>query len=311
MNIIMKIHRHGLRGSLRKGIALIKRSSLHQVIMLIKNKSGYTRWRLRNAPVYENPTSNLLASIERDLQALGVALHDYAPSPAAFESFQTAGWFPSGYHGGMNSGVWHEKLLEHWVAADLLDLMNYKNSDVYVDIAAATSPWAHVLRERNVCDSYAIDLGVVGAEFKHLPYYRIENATNTSFQNESVTGASLQCAFEMFMGADDINLIYELARILKPGGKVVILPLYMHTHHCAYSTPEYFGKGYQDDGAKEYVRFDCAGVPSSRKYDAKQLKTRVLDTINSTGMQYRLSVLRNKIDLGKKLYCHFILEIQK
>lgn len=299
MSIIEKIRRHGLRDSARIAITLIR------------NKSGYTRWRVRNAPVYANPTPVELASIERDLLALGIILHDYSPPPAAFKSFQAAGWFPPDYHGGMNSGVWDEKLLEHWVALSRLGLMAYKSNEVYVDVAAAASPWAQQLRERQHCEAYAIDLEVVGAAFKHLSYYRIENATKTTFNDESVTGASLQCAYEMFMGADDINLIHELARILKPGGKVVILPLYLHTHHCAYSSPEYFGKGLQDDGAKEYVRLDCPGIPSSRKYDAKQLKARVLDAIVANGMRYKLSVLRNKSELGKDIYCHFILDIEK
>lgn len=67
MSIIEKIRRHGLRGSMRIAIALIN------------NKSGYMHWRVRNAPVYANPTSDELASIERDLLALGITLHDYAP----------------------------------------------------------------------------------------------------------------------------------------------------------------------------------------------------------------------------------------
>jgi len=113
------------------------------------------------------------------------------------------------------------------------------------------------------------------------------------------------------MGEDDTKLIYELARILKPGGKVVILPLYMHTHYCAYSTPEYFGNGYTDSIAKEYIRLDCTGVPSSRKYNPIQLKERVLDPIIAAGLHYRLLVLRNKSEFGQGIYCHFILEIEK
>jgi ubiquinone/menaquinone biosynthesis C-methylase UbiE len=204
-----------------------------------------------------------------------------------------------------------EKLLEHWIASKMLDLMAYKNGDIYVDVAAANSPWTQKLRERQDIAAYAIDLCAVGKDYQHLPYYRIENATKTTFADASVTGASLQCAYEMFMHEDDTNFIHEVARILKPGGKVVILPLYMHTHHCAYATPEHFGKGYQDAGAKEYVRFDCDGVPSSRKYNAQQLKLRVLDPIVATGMRYRLHALRNKTEFGNNIYCHFILEIEK
>ena len=145
----------------------------------------------------------------------------------------------------------------------------------------------------------------------HLPYYRQEDATQTSFENASVRGISLHCAYEMFLGEDDSRFINEVARILRPGGKVVILPLYMHTHHCAYSTPEYFGKGYADPTAMEYIRLDCTGIHSSRKYDAITLKRRILDPITSLGLGYKVLALRNKAELANNIYCHFIMEIVK
>jgi len=299
MNLIEKIQRHGIAGSAQK--ALNK----------LKTKSGYTKWQFRHAPVYTNPTPTELAHIEQDLLALGIELHDYAPSHAEFHAFQAQGWFPTDYHGGLNSGVWDEKLLEHWICSERLGVMHYGPRDIYVDIAAAGSPWAQALRERKNISAYAIDLCEIGKAYRHLDYYRVENATATTFADGSVSGASLHCAYEMFVGQDDTKLIKELARILKPGGKVVILPLYMHTHYCAYSTPEYFGKGYSDPIAKEYVRLDCSGVPSSRKYDPLKLKERVLEPILAAGLRYKLSVLGNKNKFGQGIYCHFILEIEK
>lgn len=159
--------------------------------------------------------------------------------------------------------------------------------------------------------AFAIDLAPVGEAYRDLPYYRSENATQSGFADSSVRGVSLHCAYEMFMGNDDTQLITELARILQPGGKAVILPLYMHTQYCAYATPDYFGKGYADPGAKEYIRFDSYGIPSSRKYDAPTLQQRVLKPIQTAGLHYRLLALRNKEALGSAIYCHFILEIEK
>jgi hypothetical protein len=63
--------------------------------------------------------------------------------------------------------------------------------------------------------------------------------------------------------------------------------------------------------AKEYVCCDWNGIPSARFYDVHQLKKRVLDPIEDLGMEYQLLALRNKTDLGKGIYCHFILEITK
>jgi ubiquinone/menaquinone biosynthesis C-methylase UbiE len=127
----------------------------------------------------------------------------------------------------------------------------------------------------------------------------------------SVKGASLQCAFEMFGKDNDKLLIKEMNRILAPGGKVVILPLYMHTHYCSYSTADYYGKGYSDNEGIEYLMLGSYGIPSSRKYDVKTLYGRILRVIEDEGMEYKILILRNKEKLGHSIYCHFILEITK
>jgi hypothetical protein len=297
MNLLEKVRKHGVIGSAGK--------------VLNVGKHRYQLWRVRNAPEYVSPTDSDHARIERDLQALGVAVEDYSPDPAAFQAFTSLRYFPADYHGGVAGGVWDEKLLEHWITSQLLGLPQFRPGDVYVDIAAASSPWVKIVRERMGVEAYAIDMAEIGPAYRDLEYYRVENATKTSFGSASIRGASLHCAYEMFMRNDDVNLLTEAARILKPGGKMVIAPLYMHTHYCAYSTPEYYGKGLSDPEGKEYVRSDCYGVPSSRKYDAKKLYERVLRPIQNLGMSYRLLVLRNKNELGKDIYCHFILEVTR
>ena len=139
----------------------------------------------------------------------------------------------------------------------------------------------------------------------------MEDATTTSFPESSVRGISLQCAFEMFAGDDDTNLLKELARILKVGGKAIIVPLYMNTHYCAYATPEFFNSGKAVPLAKEYVCFEWKGIPSARFYDVDALIKRVLNPIEKLGMSYKLLALKNKVELGRNIYCHFILEITK
>lgn len=301
MTFTDKVRKHGITGG-----ASIATKRISQKI-----RRCFDPWRFRSIPKYANPTSAELLDIETGLRDLSITLNDYAPPPEQFHQFVGDNWFPDDYHGGRLSGVWDEKHLEHWIAGELLGLADYQPLDVYVDIAACNSPWAKSLRERNGLSAFAIDLAKVGDAYRGLSYYRSENATKTSFADSSIRGASLQCAYEMFLGEHDIAFIGELARILQPGGKAIILPLYMHTHYCAYSTPEYFGKGHSDPNAKEYVRMDCYGVPSSRKYDAAQLLSRVLVPIEQAGMSYRLYVLRNKEALGCNIYCHFILEICK
>lgn len=273
--------------------------------------NGWHYWRIRKAPVYCAPTAAELKLIEEELLASGVKIVDYAPVCEDLRTFKDLFPFPQDYFDGPTASVWDEKMVEHWIAAERLGLLNWEPEDVYIDIAAANSPWVKMLRERCCVDAWAIDSAAMGCNYRNLFSYRTEDATATSFIDQSVKGASLQCAFEMFQGNDDTKLIKELARILKPGGKVVILPLYMHTHYCAYSTPEYYGRGHSDPVAKEYVRLDSFGVPSSRKYSIYELKKRILQPIEHNGLGYQLLVLRNKPELGRDIYCHFILEIVK
>jgi len=297
MSILNKVRKHGLRRSaqIASGMAV----------------DAFAKWTTRKAPAFENPTPLELVQIEKDLAELGISIVDYKPDSAGFRAFQSSGYFPHDYHGGRNGVVWDEKLLEHYLAAERLGLWSYAGEDIYIDVAAASSPWAKSLRDKLGLSAFAIDLSLDGSVYIDLPFYRVENATSTKFESESVKGASLQCAYEMFMGDDDTNLLKEFSRILKPGGKVLILPPYMHTHYCAYSSPKYYGRGCSDPQSKEYIYREWNGIPSARFYDADALKRRVLDPIEALGMKYRMLILRDKEKYGSNIYCHFILEITK
>jgi hypothetical protein len=298
MRLLRALRRHGLKGTAR--IALKK----------VVQHSGWHEFRTRKAPEYPSPGEQDLKSIEAELSGLGVVVEDYRVNIEAFWSFMDSAPFPTSYAGGPEGGVWEEKHMEHFIALQLLDIDSYRADDIYVDVAACNSPWARHLREAHGTNAYAVDLAI-DAAYAELPYYRRENATHMDFEDNSIRGMSLHCAFEMFMGEDDTRLMQETARTLQPGGRLLILPLYMHTHYCSYATPEYWGKGYADPAATEYVRRRYRGIPSSRKYDAAMLKRRVLDPAIHHGLRYRLLALRNKAEAGRNIYCHFILELSR
>lgn len=296
-SLIRALRRRGVLGTLGRATVLAAQVP----------RQSYYRWRHRAVPAYRPPSEPELERIEEALSAIGVRVMPLMVDPDEFSAFRHDFRFPADYHGGPGAAVWHEKLLEHFLAWRL-GISSLPDQAIYVDVAACTSPWARILREQKAVQAYAIDLDA-DRQFDDLPYYQRQDATRTDFADASVAAASLQCAFELFRGDDDIGLIRELARILAPGGTAVISPLYMHTHYCSYASPEYWGKGFADAGAREYIRWDLAGIPSSRKYDAVQLKRRILDTIGAVGMKYRLYALRGAERLGPGIYCRFVLEI--
>lgn len=84
-----------------------------------------------------------------------------------------------------------------------------------------------------------------------------------------------------------------------------------YSHWRVRNAPRYASPTTAELDAIRYVRTDCFGIPSSRKYDAPKLRSRVLDTLARLGMDYRLLVVRNQPALGRRIYCQFILEIAK
>lgn len=258
------------------------------------------------AEEYKSPSEDELELIQGELSRLNISIIDFQVGKSEFQLFKNFASFPADYHGGIKGGVYEEKLLEHFVAWSLLKLSGEKR---YLDIAGASSPWTNILNREGI-EAYSIDL-VVPDQYSNHSYYVKGDATATHFPDNYFDAASAQCAYEMFEGASDMALLSEIYRILKPGGRFVISPLYMHIHSCYYQTPDYWKKPHGDAGAKAYIRRDCWGIPSSRKYSALTLRERVLDTAAKLGLEPTLHVLRNKREISSNIYLHFILVLDK
>jgi hypothetical protein len=108
--------------------------------------------------------------------------------------------FPKDYSEGYGA-VFIEKALEHYLSSKLLDL---NENDVFIDVAAASSPWYDLSEKRYKCKSFAVDL--------HLPPDKNDSrliecdATDMPFDDESISKIALHCAYEMFENDADINL---------------------------------------------------------------------------------------------------------
>lgn len=291
----------------------IRRVGLKRILQILVKQIQIRYYVMKAAllrlPEYQDPTPVELQGIEATLRDKGIVISDYFVDLDDFGRFKKDFHFGPNFYGGERSPLFNEKVLEHYIAYDLGIRMSEKKA-IYVDIAAANSPWALLLREQGY-SAFGIDLEK-SRLYSALPFYQVLDATRTDFPDSSVSCASLQCAYEMFLGDNDSKLMDELARILKPGGIAIISPLYMHTHYCGYCSPSFWRRNdFHDIGAKLYVKRSSWRIPFSRKYDVEALKSRVLKRIQLNSLEYRLFVLRNAKDIDPHIYCYFLLQICK
>ncbi len=198
-----------------------------------------------------------------------------------------------------------EKTLQHYLAAKLLSL---SQDDIYLDVASSSSPTPEIYRDLYGCATYRQDLecpegihgNVIGG-----------NAMNMPVENGFATKMALHCALEHFEKESDIGFIVESSRVLKPGGKVCILPLYLHTEFVALTDLAVINplKGVPfDKDATVYCARDW-GNRHGRAYDVAHLDSRI--RANLRGMKMVVYVVRNAEEIDPSCYTRFVALLEK
>ncbi len=247
--------------------------------------------------------------IERDLKDV-VKVVPYDINKDEFEVFAKGLNFEEAYRINSNKR-YRRKIMEYFITENLQNLSSWNEKDIFLDLGAAGSPFAHYLRKRRNISAYALDLEE-GA-FSQEPFYICEDATHTHFQDNSVAGASMHSSFEMFLYDADTALIQEMARVLRKNSKLIIAPLYMHKKYLSTCSPNYFGKGYADEEAIECIRTDCwSWIPLARFYDVEALEKRVLVPARQSGLiPIVYSLPNDEVEKDGFVYLKFILELKK
>lgn len=201
--------------------------------------------------------------------------------------------------------------MEYYCAEKLLKFETWKKDEIYVDVGACGSPFAKYLRERKKINAWAMDLEK--GKYDELPYYIQEDATRMHFDDGEVSAISLQSAFEMFLKNGDSDLLREAGRVLRVGGKFIVLPLYMHNQYLSTVSPNYYHTGTADEGSLECIRLDCrGGLPMARFYSVSALKERILGQAAKCGLRPKVySLPQSCVEKDEFVYLKFILCMEK
>ena len=202
-----------------------------------------------------------------------------------------------------------EKCLEHYLVAHELRL---RRGDTYLDMASAGSPWARLLRYRGV-EAYRLDLiyrpGIHGINIGG-------DAVSTGLPDGFARAVSIQCAFELLHGEADCRFVEEAARLLAPGGRAAITPLYLDDAHFVLHSPLALPpEGSGEPGAVRIWRDDAFAAPFSRHYSPESFAVRIARRLPA-GLSGRVLYASNLGEVmeaypGQRIYSFFTFALEK
>jgi SAM-dependent methyltransferase len=255
----------------------------------------------------KNPTDEFYATLADRLRAAGVRVKDRDVDISAFVAWMES--YPAMCEQYVDPSVGMEKRLEHYLSWDSTRPMA---GDRYLDVAAAGSCWASCLRNAGV-KALSVDLSYPGG----VHGCRIgADAQAVPLPANSVDTMSAQCAFECFQGEADIGFIREAARLVRPGGRLAIVPLHVDdTHFIATSPYTIVDRSEFDEGATVVWRDDEYDEPFSRHYSPEALLERLGEALGlfsdvTVVHVTNLDALRDHWP-ESRLYAYFMLECTK
>lgn len=193
--------------------------------------------------------------------------------------------------------AYYQKKLEYYLSTLALNL---ESADRFVDIASQGSPFPAYVQRIYECDVFQQDLEYakgwherkIGGDAAAMPV-----------PDGFFTKMSLHCSFEHFEGDADTRFILEAARVLRPGGKLCIVPLYASMEASEQRFATYSTSG----GAAELG----AGCQFCRTYSAASFARRVAGPAGAffdvaLWRTANLDELRARLPSHQNLYANFM-----
>ena len=287
-------------------------ASLHQYLDYLPFKKRYHDKKVVKGHISGEHLNNgqLDDDLVENLKKTGVKVEQYAINTEGYQNYITETDYPLSYYGGGKDPKQNfvEKTLEHYVSLSFLPLHQGAS---FMDIAAATSPFSDIIRSKYpVLKAYKQDLiftsdfenNKIGGDAAHIP-----------LPNDSIDAATLHCSLEHFEGQSDTLFFKEIERILKPGGRLVVLPFYLAYAYTNHVDPVFnLLRGHRvqlDDDPRMQLRYAAWKQFFSRHYDPIALQKRILSNVPRLDLTiYRVTNFRD-IDAG--CYLRFIGVFEK
>jgi hypothetical protein len=121
----------------------------------------------------------------------------------------------------------------------------------------------------------------------------------------------LHNAFEHFEGTADTDFVAEAWRVLKPGGLVCILPLFMSGRFVNVTDPLVNRAGITYDADAQIVERLWSHNRFGRFYDLRALEARVLKPAKALGFETTIYHMANMQEIHPRVDFHFAMLMRK
>ena len=188
----------------------------------------YVRCRNANVCKGRGPAITALSCCSWIRSVEDVDIADCAITSADLQAFISDFHYPYYYYAGARR-VWYA--LWHMIGLQACDFTPHS---VVLDVGAQSGIWGKIVRRKYGCKVFDVDLryrpGIrgnrIGADARAIP-----------LSAQSVTHIVTFCAFNCFEGTADIGFIHEASRLLRPEGKLIIVPLCIADAHVNLYDP--------------------------------------------------------------------------
>jgi SAM-dependent methyltransferase len=247
-------------------------------------------------------------ALEIALQQAGIETKKYTIDIPGYYQYVGEANYPASYYGGGfdPKNNFTEKTLEHFVS---LSFLNLSSDKTFIDVAAATSPFFDIVKKKyGIKSAYRQDLVYPkGLHDEKIGGYAHEIPKDDA----SVDAVSLHCSLEHFVDESDISFFKTLERILKPGGRCVVLPFYIAGHYTIHLDPAFnlLHAHYPKLDPLAEIRYCKWKQYHSRHYDPAALRRRILDPCPALKLTvYRVQNFR---EVASSCYLRFIGVFEK
>jgi SAM-dependent methyltransferase len=241
------------------------------------------------------------------LNEVSADLRQYPIAPNAFASHVRSVRYPRAYAAGPldEGGNREDKLLEYFLSLQILDI---QPRDVVIDVASEHSIFPEVVRDAHGATVFRQDLiyppGIHGDRIGG-------NAGAMPVPDQFADALVLHNSFEHFEGTADSDFVAESWRVLRPGGAVVIVPLFVSERYSIISDPLTDRRGIVWDPGARVIELPGRHIRFGRFYDAPTLDKRVLGPATRLGYDLEILHFGNVRDVHPRASTHFALVLRK